>query len=168
MTPTTGGALTFPFDADMPATEAAPVLANWQRAASQQLGDVGMESGSNPYGFYAPAMGRFDENWNVVPTTPFSGEATMGVLQEMANAPAYVAQDLAASPGVRDVLARKYARDAEAAATGATIREDLQNTRKMFMEADWGRIVDLIRKGVSPAAALAAFGYSTSALAQEQ
>jgi hypothetical protein len=92
----------------------------------------------------------------------------MGVLQEMANAPAYVAQDIAASPGVRDVLAQKYARDAEAAAAGATIREDLQNTRKMFMEADWGRIVDLIRKGVSPAAALAAFGYSTSALAQEQ
>jgi hypothetical protein len=39
--------------------------------------------------------------------------------------------------------------------------------RQFFSEANWPKAVELIRKGLSPAAAIAALGYSASAMAEE-
>jgi len=156
-TATTGGALTFPFDPGMNPQEAMEILQPW---AASVPGAEGVRV-SNVGGFYEPAMGRFDEDYNVVPSQPFSGEATMDALSSFANVPQGVATALGASPSIREVLLRKYARDEGA----PTTRGDIQNTRKFFSEADWPRAVELIRQGVSPAAALAALGYSASSLA---
>ena len=41
-------------------------------------------------------------------------------------------------------------------------------SRRFFSEADWPKAVEMIRKGMSPAAALAALGYSASSMAGEQ
>jgi len=47
-------------------------------------------------------------------------------------------------------------------------RKDIQNTRNFFAEEDWPKVVELLRKGASPAAALAALGYSLNSLAGER
>ena len=47
-------------------------------------------------------------------------------------------------------------------------RGDIQESRRFFSEADWPKAVEMIRKGMSPAAALAALGYSASSMAGEQ
>jgi hypothetical protein len=94
---------------------------------------------------------------------PFSGTATMNVLQDFAALDPSVAQSIAASPDVRDVLQQKYLRDEGAPG----VRGDIQNTREFFADPRWAQAVDLIRRGMPPAAALAALGYSTGALADE-
>ena len=40
--------------------------------------------------------------------------------------------------------------------------------RQFFSEADWNRAVELMRKGMTPAAAVAALGYSLSGMASER
>ena len=62
---------------------------------------------------------------------------------------------------MRRAIRAKTERDA--ALPGA--REDIQNMRKFFTDADWSKAVDLIRKGATPAAALAAMGYSLNSMA---
>ncbi len=39
--------------------------------------------------------------------------------------------------------------------------------RRFFSEADWNRAVELMKKGMTPAAAVAALGYSLSGMASE-
>ena len=39
--------------------------------------------------------------------------------------------------------------------------------RQFFSEADWNRAVELMRKGMTPAAAVGALGYSLSGMASE-
>jgi adenine/guanine phosphoribosyltransferase-like PRPP-binding protein len=88
----------------------------------------------------------------------------MGMLEEMARAPAGVAPALSESEDVRRIIREKIARDA--ALPGA--RQDIQNTRNFLAEADWNKAVTLIRKGMTPAAALAALGYSAASMAADE
>ena len=67
------------------------------------------------------------------------------------------------SEGVRNAIKEKMARDAAL----PEARGDIQETRRFFSKADWPKAVDLIRKGMTPAAALAALGYSASSMAEE-
>lgn len=161
VTATNRGAVVFPFNKDAsPAglTEilrrAGPALQSTFPGSSQQKAVV--SSG------YVPAIGKWGDS-GIVPTAPFSGEATMGLLSEMASAPRGVAQGLSESEAVRQIIRQKLERDA--GLPGA--REDIQNTRRFLAEADWNKAVEMIRKGMAPAAALAALGYSASSMAAE-
>lgn len=95
---------------------------------------------------------------------PFSGASTAGLLEEMAAAPPEVARKLGESEGVRSIVRKKIERDA--ALPGA--RQDIQNMRHFFAEADWPKAVEMLRAGMKPAAALAALGYSLNSMAEER
>jgi hypothetical protein len=99
------------------------------------------------------------------------GRKTSSILQGFADLPEGVAQtvtrNVSESPDVRDVIARKAQRDASPIHGGGA-RDDIQLMRRFFSEADWAKAVDLMRKGVAPAAAVAALGYSLNAMAQEE
>jgi hypothetical protein len=113
---------------------------------------------------YVPGIGKFDEVGDVIPTTPYSGEATMGLLSNFAQLPPNVARNISESEQLRDIIRQKIARDG--GLLGA--RGDIQNTRNFLAEADWNRAVDMIRKGAAPAAALSALGYSASSFAADE
>ena len=116
---------------------------------------------------YVPGVGKRANN-DIVPTTPYTGEATMGLLEEFARNPPELAMNLSESEDVRNALREKYMRDLRRHnELGASYRGDIQNTRQFFAEADWPKVVEMIRKGISPATALAALGYSASSLAAE-
>jgi hypothetical protein len=116
---------------------------------------------------YVPGVGKRVNN-DMVPTTPYTGEATMGLLEEFARNPPELAMNLSESEDVRNALREKYMRDLRRHnELGASYRSDIQNTRQFFAEADWPKVVEMIRKGISPATALAALGYSASSLAAE-
>ena len=91
------------------------------------------------------------------------GIATTRALQAFADAPDEAALAIGESEGVRKAIREKIARDTGAAGT----REDIQKTRQFFSEADWPRAVAMMKKGMTPAAALAALGYSMSGMAAE-
>jgi hypothetical protein len=110
---------------------------------------------------YVPAFGKFDDDYNIVATTPYSGEATHADLQGFADLPLDFAEDLGASADYRAAIREKYLRDLPL----PSARGDLQNTRRFFIEADWPRAVELMKKGFSATAALAALGYASSSLA---
>lgn len=157
-TPTTDGVLVFPFNSsEMTGEKAGELL----RPLIGQVPKYRAVPVRNDMGFYEPAMGRFDDNFNIVPSPTFSGEATMDMLEALSRAPQSVSDTLSATPDFADVLKQKYLRDAGA----PTTREDIQNTRMLMADPKFAEAVKLIRQGISPAAALAAIGYSTSALA---
>jgi hypothetical protein len=112
---------------------------------------------------YVPGVGKYHAEHGIVPTEPYSGQATMGLLREAADLPHKLSLDLSESEGVRNAIREKMERDA--ALPGA--RGDIQETRRFFSEADWPKAVELIRKGMAPAAALASLGYSASSMAEE-
>jgi hypothetical protein len=92
----------------------------------------------------------------------------MGLLQEFANNPQELAMNIGESEAVRNALRDKYLRDLRLHnEMGSSYRGDIQETRRFLSEADWPMAVELIRKGLSPAAAIAALGYSASAMAQD-
>jgi hypothetical protein len=67
------------------------------------------------------------------------------------------------SEAVRRVIREKIARDAGQPGT----RADVQKMRDFFANENWQPVVDLIRKGYKPAAAMAALGYSMQGMAAE-
>jgi len=76
--------------------------------------------------------------------------------------------DIGESEAVRAALRDKYSRDlGRKNELGSEYRGDIQNTRRFLSETDWPKAVALIRGGMAPAAALAALGYSSSALAED-
>ena len=114
---------------------------------------------------YVPAMTRWDdEAGDMVPTTPGSGEATIQALRRYEATPR-LAERHANNPEINAAIKARIARDA---LSGAPIREDLQRTREFLGEADWSKAVELMRKGMSPAAAIAALGYSAAGMAEEE
>lgn len=160
VTSTNRGALVFPFDRNMSSKLAAKVL----KKASPQFKVVMPEaklSKGKATSIYAPALTKETKAGNFVPTRPFSGEATSAVLSDFAALPQEVPLKLSESPDVRSRFAAKIARDE--ALGGA--REDIQNTRRFFRDADWPKAVELMRKGVPVATALSTLGYSLSAMA---
>lgn len=158
--PTTGGVMTFPFDPSEPGGSSQEALTGMRELARRYLGtEPGVVRNQ---GFYNPALGRWGDE-GIVPTAPFSGEATMDTLSEFAKIDPRYAASLAGSPDVRADLLAQYNLDKGA----PTTREDIQNTRQFFADPRWAEAVELIRRGAPPAAALAALGYTTSSLAAE-
>lgn len=162
VTNTSRGGLVFPFMAD----EVTPVQLKALRGLSPVLGNIvpgaRVQRGVATTG-YVPGIGKWGAN-GVEPTAPFSGEATAGVLEQFAGVPQRVSQSLSESERIRAILRDKIARDAQVG--GA--RLDIQNMRNFFSEADWAKAVDMIRKGATPAAAVAALGYSINSMAGDQ
>lgn len=159
MTATSRGGLLVPFSGGgVPALNADEIPAMLDRLR-QVYPNAVISPQRNAGGFFDPALGKWGEH-GVVGTKPFSGEATMQTLKTLADAPEDVTQGLSA-PEVKDWLRQTILRDSGQPG----VREDLQNTRRMFAASAWPKVVELIRKGLSPAAALAAFGYSVDALA---
>jgi hypothetical protein len=112
---------------------------------------------------YGPALSERGPNGQLVPTPPGSGRVTTGLLEALAEMPDRAAQNLATDELTRRTFAGKHARDQGHPLT----REDLQRTRQFFTEADWGRALQMIRKGATPTAALAALGYSAIGMAAD-
>lgn len=120
-----------------------------------------------PTAGYGPALGRWGDE-GIEPTEPYTGQATSAWLEKVARLPKKVALDLGESEGIRARLREKYMRDlAMKNDESVAYRGDVQNMRRFFAEADWPKAVELIRKGLSPAAAIAALGYSASSMAAE-
>jgi hypothetical protein len=163
---TNRGAFVIPTSSDATEKSAEALLDKY----GPQLGSVldAEPKLATPSSIYGPALGRFDENYNIVPTAPYSGEATMAFLEKAARLPEKMSLDISESEAGRSALRQKYLRDlALKNDEGVGYRGDIQNMRQFFSEANWPKAVELIRKGLSPAAAIAALGYSASAMAEE-
>ncbi len=95
------------------------------------------------------------------------GKATSAVLKGFADLPENVSQtvtqNLSESEDIRKIIKQKMDRDAQF----PSARKDVELMRKFFSEADWSKAVELMRKGMAPAAAVAALGYSLPAMAEE-
>jgi len=156
------GVTIFPFNAEQMGSKEIQSLIKKKGADFQRIFPSKVEKSLNSF-VYVPGIGKWGDE-GIVPTTPFSGEATSGFLEEIAGLPPKVALDIGESEGVRGSIRKKIARDAPL--PGA--REDIQNMRKFFAEADWPKAVALIRKGLTPAAALASMGYSLESMAGEK
>ncbi len=112
---------------------------------------------------YVPGVGKRSPE-GPQPTAPFSGEATSDMLRAFSELPPTVSQNLSESESVRAAIRDKALRDSKMGGT----RKDIQETRRFFSEADWPKAVEMIRKGMTPAAALAALGYSASSMAGDK
>jgi hypothetical protein len=96
------------------------------------------------------------------------GKATEAVLRGFADLPEGVSKtvtgNLSESEDIRKIIKQKMERDAQF----ASARKDVAEMRKFFSEADWAKAVELMRKGMAPAAAVAALGYSLPSMAEER
>jgi hypothetical protein len=113
---------------------------------------------------YEPALTKLNSKGKSIPTVPGSGEATASMLKRFAEESPEVARKISESESVRDIIKQKIARDNEL----ALARPDVQKTRKFFSEANWNKVVELIRGGMAPAAALGTFGFSLEGMAKEK
>ena len=157
---TNRGAVVFPYKPDMDPAEAARAL----KSVSKNLTNIfpaDPQMSLSTMG-YVPGVGKRGE-FGPQPTAPFSGEATIDKLMMLADLPQDVALSLGESEALRAQIREKALRDAKLGGT----RRDIQETRRFFSEADWPKAVEMIRKGMTPAAALAALGYSASAMAEQ-
>ena len=166
ITATSRGALIFPFDNAAKPKDLKAVLKKHE-GHIQKLIPGEIKKGVSSSG-YVPGIGKravdADGNPTIVPTAPFSGEATSGLLEAMASAPPEVARKISESEGVRSAIKRITKRDASA----GNARADIQEMRNFLSSADWNRAVEMIRAGAKPAAALAALGYSLTSMAEEK
>jgi hypothetical protein len=112
---------------------------------------------------YVPGVGKRSPE-GPLSTAPYSGEATTDMLQAFAELPPTVSQNLGESEAVRAAIRAKALRDSKLGGT----RGDIQETRRFFSEADWPKAVAMMRKGMTPAAALAALGYNINAMAADE
>lgn len=158
------GVAVFPFDRDMPAKQFAAIQKDIQPGILAAFPGAKLKRGKTS-SVYEPALTKYDADGNLVPTTPFSGEATEQMLRDFAALPHEFSLKLSESEAARKQLGAKVSRDDALRAKGESVREDLQNARKFFRDADWPKAVEMIRKGASVATALSALGYSASAMA---
>jgi len=160
VTSTSNGVLIFPYDASKTPKDLAAVIKEHGKKLNEMFpGSINKSVASSGY---VPGIGKWGKK-DIVPTKPFSGEATAGLLQSMADAPAEVARKVSESEGVRAAIRRIIKRDASA----GNARADIQEMRKFLSSSDWNKAVEMIRSGVKPAAAVAALGYSLSSMAAE-
>jgi hypothetical protein len=158
VTGTNRGAVAFPYDPSMDPKIASDAF----RKTSQAIEDIypsSQEKAITSIG-YVPGVGVRNPA-GPLSTTPYSGEATSDMLRAFAELNPNVSQNLSESEAVRSRIRAKALRDSKKGGT----RGDIQETRRFFSEADWPKAVEMIRKGMSPAAALAALGYSASSMA---
>jgi hypothetical protein len=90
------------------------------------------------------------------------GEATQRVLDKYVKAPPVLARNVSESDEVRRIINQHIDRDVP-----FTGRPDIEQTRKFFRDKDWSKVVDMIRAGAKPAAAMAAVGASFEGMAAE-
>ena len=160
VTPTSRGASIFPFDPKARPEDVRKLM----KTKGKELEGIfpsQIEPSLNTSG-YGPGIGIYTPE-GFKASEPFSGQATMGLLKEASYLPPNVAQNLGESEWVRKAIKEKIERDAP----HTNVRPDIQEMRRFFSEADWPKAVELIRRGFSPAAALAALGYSSLSMADE-
>jgi len=158
--PTSRGATVFPFDSKATADDLRKMMKSKKSQLEKSYPSM-MEPSLNTSGF-GPGVGKYTVD-GFTATEPYSGDATKGLLKELSYLPEDVALKLGESEDVRRALKDKIKRDKDLPDS----RGDIQETRRFFAEADWPKAVALIRQGYSPAAALAALGYSASSMAGE-
>jgi hypothetical protein len=155
------GAVMFPFDYAMDPKEASKAM----RKSSKALEGIfpsSQEKSLSTMG-YVPGVGKRSPE-GPLSTLPYSGEATSDMLRAFSELPPTVSQNLSESEAVREAIRAKALRDSKMGGT----RGDIQETRRFFSEADWPKAVELIRRGMTPAAALAALGYNVNAMAADE
>ena len=162
VTATNRGMLLFPYNSSSGSGGLSQIMKNAGRDLEKAYPGAQRQSAIASTG-YVPGVGKRGED-GLLSTQPYSGEATSDLLNVFANLQPSVAQNLSESESVRAAIRQKALRDAKMG--GA--RGDIQETRRFFSEADWPRAVEMIRKGMTPAAALAALGYSASSMAGDQ
>ena len=161
VTATNRGAVAFPYDSSMDPKAASSVFRK-AGPALQEIFPSSQEKAITSTG-YVPGVGMRTPEGPVA-TAPYSGQATADMLRAFAELQPSVAQNLSESEAVRAAIREKALRDAKMGGS----RGDIQETRRFFSEADWPRAVEMIRAGMTPAAALAALGYSASSMAGER
>jgi hypothetical protein len=161
VTATNRGAVVFPFDPSIDPKEASKVL----RKNSKALENIfpSSQQKSMTTAGYVPGVGKRSPE-GPLSTAPYSGEATSDMLKIFSELHPSVAQNLSESEAVRAAIRAKALRDSKLGGT----RGDIQETRRFFSEADWPKAVAMMRKGATPAAALAALGYNINAMAAEE
>lgn len=162
VTATNRGMLLFPYNSGSGSGGLSQIMKSAGRDLEKAFPGAQRQSAIASTG-YVPGVGKRGED-GLLSTQPYSGEATSDLLNVFANLQPSVAQNLSESESVRAAIRQKALRDAKMG--GA--RGDIQETRRFFSEADWPRAVEMIRKGMTPAAALAALGYSASSMAGDQ
>lgn len=160
VTATNRGAVAFPFDSGMDPKAASSAFRK-AGPALEQIFPSSQEKAITSTG-YVPGVGKRSPE-GPLSTAPYSGEATSDMLKAFSELDPSVAQNLSESESVRAAIRAKALRDSLLG--GA--RGDIQETRRFFSEADWPKAVAMMRKGMSPAAALAALGYNVKAMAAD-
>ena len=155
------GAVMFPFDYAMDPKEASKAMRKVSKAL-EGIFPSSQEKSLSTMG-YVPGVGKRSPE-GPLSTLPFSGEATSDVLRAFSDLPPTVAQNLSESEAVREAIRAKALRDSKLGGT----RRDIQETRRFFSEADWPKAVELMRRGMTPAAALATLGYNINAMAADE
>jgi len=161
VTATNRGAVAFPFDSGMDPKAASAAFRKTGKAM-QEIFPSSQEKAITSTG-YVPGVGKRSPE-GPLSTAPYSGEATSDMLRAFSELHPTVAQNLSESEAVRAAIRAKALRDSKLGGT----RGDIQETRRFFSEADWPRAVEMIRSGMTPAAALAALGYSASSMAGDK
>ena len=161
VTATNRGAVAFPFDSGMD-PKAASLAFRKTGKAMQDIFPSSQEKAITSTG-YVPGVGKRSPE-GPLSTAPYSGEATSDLLKAYAELPQSAAMNVSESEAFRNQVRAKALRDSKMG--GA--RGDIQETRRFFSEADWPKAVEMIRRGMTPAAALAALGYSASSMAGQE
>ena len=158
---TNRGVVVFPFDPTMNSKDANKFL-NKLKKEVPKIYPSSPEKAMTTTG-YMPGIGKRGE-YGPLSTMPYSGEATSDLLRHFSELPQSVSENLSESEWVRNQIREKALRDSLMGGT----RGDIQESRRFFSEADWPKAVSMIREGMTPAAALAALGYSASSMAGER
>jgi hypothetical protein len=161
VTATNRGALIFPYNSESGGGGLNEIIKIAGRQIDAALPGAQREKAIASTG-YVPGVGKRSSE-GPLSTAPYSGEATSDMLRAFSELPQSVSLNLSESEAVREAIRAKALRDSKMGGT----RGDIQETRRFFSEADWPRAVEMIRRGMTPAAALAALGYSASSMAQE-
>ena len=162
VTATNRGMLLFPYNSESGSGGLSQIMKNAGRDLEEAFPGAERQKAIASTG-YVPGVGKRSPE-GPQRTEPFSGEATSDMLRAFAEMHPTVAQNLSESEAVRAAIREKALRDAKMGGT----RRDIQETRRFFSEADWPRAVEMIRGGMTPAAALAALGYSASSMAGQE
>lgn len=162
VTATNRGALVFPYNPSASPNALNEIMRTAGNRIDNALPGATREMAISSTGYVPGVMKRGPDG--LMPTAPYSGEATSGMLRAFADLPPTVSQNLGESEAVRAAIRAKALRDSLMG--GA--RGDIQETRRFFSEADWPKAVDMIRKGMTVAGALAALGYNVNAMAEEK
>ena len=162
VTSTNRGALVFPYNVEASSAGIKELMKRAGPTIEKVFPGARQERSLSTMG-YQPGIGKRSPE-GPLSTAPFSGEATADLLRHAAELPQSVSENLSESEWVRNQIREKALRDSLMGGT----RRDIQESRRFFSEADWPKAVAMIRKGMTPAAALAALGYNINAMAADE